>query len=136
MLLECFILDWTGQSPQEPPASENSEPLNAAVVRAGGSRYVPSHHDVAGEQLRHAGTPVPEHPELGTVALEESQGGAHEVAQLHPPGAVLNGRRLLAGEEQPLEHWGGIVEVSRGKTCGRKFKKKKKKESRAAFKTN
>lgn len=92
------------------------------MIRAGGSRYVPSNHDVAGEQLRHAGTPVPEHPELGAVALEESQGGAHEVAQLHPPGAVLNGRRLLAGEEQPLEHWGGIVEVSCSKPCRRKLK--------------
>lgn len=75
------------------------------------AEYAPSDHDVAGEELRHTGAPVPEDPELGTVALEEAQGGAHEVSQLHPPGPVLHGRGLLAGEEEPLKDWRGRVKV-------------------------
>lgn len=83
-------------------------------------QLVPSNHDVAGEKLRHTGAPVPQHAELCTVTLEEAQCGAHQISQLHPPWAVLNGRWLLTGEEEPLENWRRVIEVPCSKSCGRK----------------
>lgn len=91
---------------------------HSKVNRDGG--YIPSNHDIAGEQLGYAGTPIPEHSKLGTVTVEETQGGPHQVTQLHPPGAVLNGRGLFTSEEEPLKHRGGIVEVPRSKPGGEK----------------
>lgn len=48
-------------------SSASPEPVTTTT-----QQLVPSNHDVAGEKLRHAGAPVPQHTELGAVTLEEA----------------------------------------------------------------
>lgn len=74
---------------------------------------VPSNHDITREQLRDAHAPVPQNPELLTVALQEAQRGPHQVPKLHASGAVVDGRRLLTGEEESLKDRRRRAEVSR-----------------------
>lgn len=76
---------------------------------------LPADHNITGEQLRHTSAPVPKDSVLGTVTLEEMQGGPHQVPQLHPPGSILDGWWLLACEVEPLENWGCSAEISCGK---------------------
>lgn len=40
---------------------------------------IPSDHDVTGEKLWNTGTPIPQDTELLTIALEEAEGGPHQV---------------------------------------------------------
>lgn len=85
---------------------------------------VPSDHDVARKQLGDAGAPVPQHSELLTVALQEAEGGPHQVAQLHASGAVLDGGGLFAGEEESLKDGRGTAEVPGRKPEGQRTRMK------------